>query len=174
MSVESTKPICWVITGAGHFLEESIEVMASLAPVHVFLSRAAVEVVALYKLTDRLSAVASQLHHETGHSAMPSIYFAGGRYRSLVLAPATANTVAKCSLGIADSLASSFFAQANKSRVHCIVLPTDLEPEMITKTSSGRLIPVYPRPVDLAHVDALRRFPGVTICSSPSEIRSLV
>ena len=54
--------ICWVITGAGHFLLESIQVLSSLRSVDVYLSRAASEVAARYsvlkdKFVDRKSVV---------------------------------------------------------------------------------------------------------------------
>ena len=41
-------PIAWGITGAGHFLTECGDVLAELAEVDLFLSRAAEEVVRMY------------------------------------------------------------------------------------------------------------------------------
>ncbi|MBP8785279.1 MAG: flavoprotein [Synergistaceae bacterium] len=168
--MHSSSKLCWVITGAGHFLEETLSTMELVSPVDVFLTRAAVEVLRMYGVRERLERIAQSVTEETGYSALPSVRFAGGHYRALVIAPATANSVAKFSLGIADSLASSFFAQAGKSKVPAFILPTDLEPEMVTRTSSGRLIPVYPRPVDLWHLERLKDFTDVRLCLSPEEL----
>ena len=168
--MDTPSRFCWVITGAGHFLEETLSLLEHFSPVDVFLTRAAVEVLRMYGARERLERVAQSVVEETGYSALPSVRFAGGRYRALVIAPATANSVAKFSLGVADSLASNFFAQAGKSKISSVILPTDLEPEMMTRTSSGRLIPVYPRPVDLWHLERLRGFPDVQLCFSPEEL----
>jgi flavoprotein len=92
----------------------------------------------------------------------------------LVIAPATSNTVAKCVLGIADSLASNFFAQAGKSRVPILVLPTDVSPEMTSMTPSGREIGVFPRELDLRRADELAGLPGVTVSRSPGELRAAI
>ena len=86
--------------------------------------------------------------------------FANGVYRVLVVAPATSNSVAKFVYGISDSLVSNLFAQAGKSRVPIIVLPTDVAPEVDSPGPHGDLIKVYPRPIDLQNTDMLRHFSG--------------
>jgi flavoprotein len=82
--------------------------------------------------------------------------------------------VAKCALGIADSLASNFFAQAGKSGVPIFVLPTDAEEEITSVTPSGKKISVRPRPIDLARTDELARFPGVTVVKSPGGLGEIL
>jgi flavoprotein len=164
--------ICWVITGAGHFLSETAEFLSGFgeADVDIWFTRAAREVAARYGLLEKFGSRGRAASFEGDYSSSGSIRFAGGRYDALVIAPATANTVAKCALGIADSLASNFFAQAGKSGVPIYVLPTDMERDVVSVTPSGKKITVTPRPVDIARAEALANFPGTTVLRGPEEM----
>ena len=162
--------LAWAITGAGHLLAECAERLLRYERVDVFLSRAAEEVTRMYRLEDRLQGPRARVRRETLASSPAVVGFARGVYRVLVVAPATSNSVAKFVCGISDSLVSNLFAQAGKSRVPIIVLPTDLAPEMASTGPHGDLIKVYPRPIDLENTERLARFPGVTVVSSVEEI----
>jgi dihydromethanopterin reductase (acceptor) len=164
------KRIAWAITGAGHLLTESAEQLLRRGNVDVFLSRAAEEVVRMYQLRDRIYNHGAKVYRETLSSSPLVVRFSRGTYRALVVAPGTSNSVAKFVHGISDSLVSNLFAQAGKSRVPIIVLPTDLAPEMDSMGPHGDLIKVYPRPIDLENTEKLGRFPGVTVVSSVEEI----
>jgi flavoprotein len=168
--------ICWVITGAGHFLPETADFLADFrgTQVDLYFTRAGAEVSARYGVAGRLGALGFAVYRENDFSSRDSIYFSGGRYEALVIAPATANTVAKCALGIADSLASNFFAQAGKSLVPTFVLPTDGNEEIVSVTPSGAKIDVRPRPVDLARARELSAFPRVTVLESPDEFDNII
>lgn len=166
-----TEPrIAWAITGAGHLLAECADRLLCYERVDVFLSRAAEEVTRMYQLQDRLRRPGVRIRRETLASSPAVAGFANGVYRVLVVAPATSNSVAKFVYGISDSLVSNLFAQAGKSRVSIIVLPTDLLPEVDSPGPHGDLIKVYPRPIDLENTDKLRHFPGVTVATNVEEI----
>ncbi|MDR3355030.1 MAG: flavoprotein [Synergistaceae bacterium] len=169
-----SKAVCWVVTGAGHFLRESVELMSRFDNVDVFMTRAAAEVAARYGVTAAIRSAARIAAEENDYSAAPLIRFSMGKYSVLVIAPATANTVAKCSLGIADSLASNFFAQAGKSGVPIAVLPTDAAEVASSLTPSGKIIKIRPRPVDLRHTDALSKFPGVALARSVDDLNAAI
>lgn len=162
--------IAWAVTGAGHFLADCASEILKYRNVDVYLSRAAEEVIRMYRLQDRLQGGGVRVRRETLASSPAVISFAHGVYQVLVVAPATANSVAKFVLGIADSLVSNLFAQAGKARVPIIVLPTDLAPEMDSVGPHGDLIKVYPRPIDLANTARLRSFPGVTVVDSVEQM----
>lgn len=164
------KRIAWAITGAGHFLAESAERLLRRGNVDVFLSRAAEEVVRMYQLGDRIYSHGAKVYRETLSSSPLVVRFSMGTYRVLVVAPGTSNSVAKFVYGISDSLVTNLFAQAGKSRIPIIVLPTDLAPEMDSVGPHGDSIKVYPRPVDLENTEKLKRFPGVTVVSNVEEI----
>lgn len=171
--------IAWGITGAGHYLKESVELIAALneandsssCKVDVFLSRAAEEVLRMYHLENELQRAANSIIRDTMSSAPVVGRFARARYRVLVVAPATSNSVAKFVWGISDSLITTLFAQAGKSQVPSIVLPTDIAPEMDSLTPSGSLIKVYPRPIDLENTARLRRFVDVTVVNEAKELQ---
>ncbi len=162
--------IAWAITGAGHFLAECAARVLCYGAVDVYLSRAANEVIRMYHLESCLEGEHLRVRRETLASSPAVAGFARGLYRVLVVAPATSNSVAKFACGISDSLVSNLFAQAGKSRVPIIVLPTDLAPEMTSTGPHGDLIQVYPRPIDLENTARLRGFPGVTVVDSVEEM----
>ncbi len=162
--------IAWAITGAGHLLAECAERLLRRENVDVFLSRAAEEVVRMYSLQDRILGRGVRVCRET-HASSPLVArFSRGVYCALVVAPATSNSVAKFVCGVSDSLVTNLFAQAGKSRVPIIVLPTDLESEVDSVGPQGESIKVYPRPIDLENSGKLRRFPGVAVVSSAEEM----
>jgi dihydromethanopterin reductase (acceptor) len=162
--------IAWAITGAGHFLSECLELALRRQDVDLFLSRAAEEVVRMYRLKEQIGGHDLRVYRETLASSPLSGRFSGGVYRLLVVAPATSNSVAKFVWGISDSLVANLFAQAGKSRVPIVVLPTDISAEMDSATPRGKLIKVYPRPIDLENVERLRGFPGVTVVTGMEEL----
>jgi dihydromethanopterin reductase (acceptor) len=127
--------IAWAITGAGHLLAEVFEVMLEARrafSITTYLSRAAEEVVRIYGLWDRLREISdgrrySELFTEEteGASSIHAGRLARGVYRALIVAPTTANTVAKISYGIADTLVTNAVAQAIKGETPVYILPTD-------------------------------------------------
>ncbi len=136
------KPIGWAITGAGHFIHDVFAIMTEISEgnkVTSFVSSAAVEVLRIYGLWDRLREISDGAHysevftdHSEGASAIHAGRLAGEIYSILIVAPATANTVAKCCRGIADSLVTNTIAQALKGSVPVFILPTDQMESTIT------------------------------------------
>jgi flavoprotein len=166
--------IAWGITGAGHLLQECINLILELDKVYgvdVFLSRAAEEVLPMYRLEDDLRRATGAVVRDTLASAPIVGRFARSRYRVLVIAPATSNSVAKFVCGISDSLITNLFAQAGKNRMPIIVLPTDVAPEMDSIAPKGKVIKVYPRAIDLENTARLREFPGVTVVENIKSLR---
>jgi dihydromethanopterin reductase (acceptor) len=164
------KRIAWAITGAGHGLEECVDTALNYDRLDVFLSRAAEEVMRAYHMDERITVPKIRIYAETKASSPHVIRLFAGEYRVLVVAPATSNSVAKFVAGISDTLVTNLFAQAGKSRVPVIVYPTDLEPEMNSVGPSRKTFKVYPRPVDLENTAKLKKFPGVTVVTSPEEL----
>jgi hypothetical protein len=92
-------------------------------------------------------------------------------YHTLVVAPATSNTVAKCVFGISDSLVTNVFAQAGKCRVPAIVFACDTAPELETEAPKG-MVKVFPRRIDLENTDRLRSFESTDVVDSLEELGS--
>ena len=152
----------WAITGSGHYVQECLDLMAAVPALDVFLSAAAEEVIRQYrKGFDRLGPDV-RIYRDTSASSVPVGNFYHGHYHTLVLAPATSNTVAKCVAGISDSLPTNVFAQAGKCRVPIIVFACDTAPEMDTEAPHG-WVKVYPRRIDLENTERLRGFEETTV-----------
>jgi dihydromethanopterin reductase (acceptor) len=146
----------WALTGSGHFFTESLDIVRSLRDVDLFVSRAAAEVVRMYK-TDLDLPKGCHIYRDTTASAAPVAMFYHGVYHTVVVAPATSNTVAKCVAGISDTLVTNVFAQAGKCRVPAIVFACDSAPEMDTEAPEG-IVKVYPRRIDLENTQRLGSF----------------
>ena len=106
----------WALTGSGHFFKECLRMIGELDEVDLFVSRAAAEVVRMYRQEFKLPKTARVIRDTTA-SAAPVGAFYYGVYHTLIVAPATSNTVAKCVAGISDTLVTNVFAQAGKCRV---------------------------------------------------------
>lgn len=146
----------WALTGSGHYFTECLAIVRTLEHVDVFVSKAAAEVMRMYK-TDMSLPKGARIYRDTSASAAPVAMLYHGVYHTVVMAPATSNTVAKCVLGISDTLVTNVFAQAGKCRVPAIVFACDSAPEMDTPAPEG-MVKVYPRRVDLEHTRRLAEF----------------
>jgi dihydromethanopterin reductase (acceptor) len=158
----------WALTGSGHFFKECIAMVRGLEHVDLFVSRAADEVVRMYKQELALPKSA-RIFRDTTASAAPVGYFYYAVYHTLVLAPATSNTVAKCVFGISDTLATNVFAQAGKCRVPAIVFACDTAPELETEAPKG-MVKVYPRRIDLENTARLKSFEGTQVVETLGEL----
>ena len=162
----------WALTGSGHFFTESLALIRGLDAVDLFVSKAAAEVVRMYR--DRLILPrGSRIFRDTTASAAPVGRFYEGVYHTLVMAPATSNTVAKCVAGIADTLATNVFCQAGKCRVPTIVFACDNAPELETRAPGG-MVKVYPRRIDLDNTARLATFEAIEVALSLAELEAAI
>lgn len=162
----------WALTGSGHFFKECLAVIRGLDAVDLFVSRAAAEVVRMYRQDFSLPKTA-RVFRDTTASAAPVGAFYYGTYHTLVLAPATSNTVAKCVAGISDNLATNVFAQAGKCRVPAIVFACDTAPELETEAPKGK-VKVYPRRIDLENTARLKSFEATTVTETLAELQAAI
>ncbi|HEY6833588.1 MAG TPA: flavoprotein [Pseudolabrys sp.] len=158
----------WALTGSGHFFKESLALIRELDEVDLFVSRAASEVIRMYKQDFKLPKSA-RIFRDTAASSPPVGGFYYGIYHTLVLGPATSNTVAKCVVGISDTLATNVFAQAGKCRVPSIVFACDTAPELETEAPKG-MVKVYPRKIDLENTARLKTFDDVSVVETLAEL----
>jgi flavoprotein len=162
----------WALTGSGHFFKECLRMIAELDEVDLFVSKAAGEVVRMYRQDFKLPKTARVFHDRTA-SAAPVGLFYYGTYHTLVVAPATSNTVAKCVFGISDTLVTNVFAQAGKCRVPAIVFACDTAPELETEAPKG-MVKVYPRDIDLKNTGRLRSFEATSVVETLEELELAV
>lgn len=132
--------IAWCITGAGHFLLESFDVIKKIkeknpdTKITTFLSKAAEEVVRMYGLDKSLSNISNGNYleecfyeREQGSSFPKAGRMLLKKYDALIVTPATSNTTAKLAYGIADTLVTNAVAQAIKGGLAVYIVPVDIE-----------------------------------------------
>lgn len=162
----------WALTGSGHFFKESLAIIRRLPDLDLFLSRAAEEVLNMYKQDLELPS-GTRIYKDRTASSAPVGNFYYGVYHTLILGPATSNTVAKCVAGISDNLPTNVFAQAGKCRVPAIVFACDTAPEMDTEAPKG-MVKVYPRRIDLENTQKLKSFEATTVVETVAELEAAV
>jgi dihydromethanopterin reductase (acceptor) len=160
----------WALTGSGHFFKECLRMIGDLDDVDLFVSRAAAEVVRMYRQELKLPKTA-RVFRDTTASAAPVGFFYYGVYHTLIVAPATSNTVAKCVFGISDTLVTNVFAQAGKCRVPAIVFACDTAPELETEAPKGT-VKVYPRDIDLKNTERLKSFESTLVVETLAELEA--
>jgi archaeoflavoprotein AfpA len=176
------KKIAWGITGSGDRIEETVQAMIRLqekyddyVDVRVFVSRAGEQVIKYYKLFNILEKHFDKVWVEINAN---SPFLAGQlqvkRYEFLLLAPATSNTVAKISLGLADSLLTNATIMAQKAFVPSYIMPCDYQPGIITTIlPDGSEMRLRIRKEDAEHVEKLRCMEDVFVIETPSEIAGI-
>ena len=143
--------------------------MLTLDAVDLYISQAGEEVLKMYGIDLADVRAVMPVYRDKAASAPPVGHFYKGYYHTFVMTPTTSNTMAKCVLGIADTLVTNLYAQAGKCRVPSIVYPCDIAPEMETTAPSGKVM-VYPRKIDLEATEKLRGFEYTTVVESVDEL----
>jgi len=176
------KRIAWGITGSGDKLVETMEVMKEIkkrfegqADIRVYLSKAGGHVIKYYGIEKELEENFGRLWTEINPNAP---FLAGllqmGKFEFLLIAPATSNTVAKISTGIADSLLSNAAIMALKAYVPVYIMPSDYrEGEVTTILPNGREMKLRIRKEDAEHVKRLENMEDIYVMEKPQEIEKI-
>lgn len=166
--------LAWAITGSGHFLRETLQILQSIGTVDIFLSRAAAEIIKQYGFQSLLEATGHKVYQDKTASSVPVELFYEGKYHALVISPATSNTIAKMAYGFSDSLVTNLYAQAGKTHVQSIVFACDTAPELESEAPRENVVNVYPRQIDLDNVTKLAQFEATTVVASIDELKLAV
>lgn len=170
MSAQVPQRLAWAITGSGHYLRESLDLIATLPDLDLFLSRAAAEILQQYGYQHQ----AGRVFQDKTASSVPVELFYQGRYHTLVIAPATSNTVAKMVAGISDNLVTNLYAQAGKTRVPSIVFACDTAPELESEAPRNNMVKVYPRRIDLDNMQKLHTFEETTVAADMQQLQTAI
>lgn len=173
--------IAWGITGAGDLIEEVFDIMEEISRINnleiiAVVSRAGEAVLRWYKLRERLDTIAKKVLIEKDANT-PFIVgnLQTGKYKCLIVAPATANSVAKIVNGIADTLITNCVSQTNKTNTGIYILPVDREKGAIkTILPDGETFELTMRDIDVENTEKLRKMKGVSVIESPGEIREII
>ncbi len=160
--------VLWCVTGGGHMMRECADRIKSTKAVTVAFSQAGEEVARLYKVFEQISSSADEVILERNQGKSAPAVMRLGRYEKVIVAPATANTVAKIANGVADTLVTNIIAQSLKLGLPVRLLPTDAEEKIVAETISARKITINTRKIDLEN---LRKISGeVTVVKSVEEL----
>ncbi len=165
--------LAWAITGSGHYIEECLEFILTLDNIDLYISHAGEEVLKMYGINIKELSDIMPIYRDKAASAPPVGLFYKNYYHTFVMAPTTSNTIAKCVLGIADSLVTNLYAQAGKCRVTSLVYPCDIAPAMETTAPNGKVM-VYPRKIDLEGTAKIRQFEYTHVVESVDELITAV
>ncbi|WP_043704386.1 flavoprotein [Leptothrix cholodnii] len=161
----------WCLTGSGHGLHESIAIAARLPQVDIFLSAAAEEVLGIYAIRLESLKARFKVFRDKSASSVPVGALYSDIYHTVIVAPATSNTVAKCAYGFSDSLPTNMFAQAGKLGIPGIVFACDTEPVVVTR-APHEWVTLKPRRIELDNVERLRAIDHCRVVCSPAELEA--
>lgn len=169
----SAPRLAWGLTGSGHFLRESLDILDALPDVDLFVTKAAVEVLSMYGNPLKQLREKHRVYQDHTASSVPVGFLYTGHYHTLIIGPATSNTVAKCVAGISDTLVTNLYAQAGKCRIPSIVFACDTQPSMITEAPGGSVW-VHPRPIDLDNTARLKTYPYTTVAETIDDLKAAI
>ena len=161
----------WCLTGSGHYLKESMQLLDKMPDTDIFLSKAAEEVLPMYGYRLDDIKLKHKLFRDKTYSSVPVGALYKNGYHTVIIAPATSNTVVKCALGISDTLPTNMFAQAGKCKIHSLVFACDTEPVVITQAPK-KFVTLYPREIDLKNYRLLKRFKNVTVVDNVKSLKN--
>jgi archaeoflavoprotein AfpA len=173
--------IVWGITGAGDLISEIFEVMEDVSQmkdleINAVLSKAAVTVLKWYKLQDKLDKIAKRVFVEKDANT-PFVVgpLQVGQYDGLLIAPVTANSVAKIVSGIADTLITNAISQTNKTNMDIYLLPVDQKKGTTTTILPGNeKLELTIRDIDVDNTNRLKNMKGIIVLEKPQEIKRVV
>ncbi|MFM2065604.1 MAG: hypothetical protein RLZZ584_513 [Pseudomonadota bacterium] len=161
----------WSVTGSGHELEATLALARRLPDCDLFLSAAGEEVLAMYGHTLQTLKSHFRVFRDKTASAVPVGTLYEDAYHTVIVAPATSNTVAKCACGISDSLPSNMYAQAGKLGIESIVYACDTEPVIVTRAPHD-WVTLRPRRIEFDNVERLRGFEHTVVACSVAELEA--
>lgn len=170
---QSKPRIAWGLTGSGHYLRETLALIDGLPDVDLFVTKAAAEVLSMYDIPLKSLREKHRIYQDNTASSVPVGFLYSGYYHTLIIGPATSNTVAKCVAGISDTLVSNLYAQAGKCRIPSIVFACDCEATVITE-APGQTVTLYPRPIDLENTQRLKAFPYTTVAEDITALKAAI
>ena len=179
---KKVKRVAWGITGSGDRLIEVIEVMKQLKKqyqgevrITVYLSKAGYQVVHFYDLANDLKESFDIVRVEA-NSNVPTlaVQLQSGKIEFLLIAPTTANTVAKIGAGITDTLLTNAAIMSLKSFVPVYVVPCDYkEGTAVTQLPDGSEMKLRVRKEDVERTKKLAAMDGIHVLEQPEEIRGV-
>jgi archaeoflavoprotein AfpA len=171
------KRIAWGITGSGDLIKETYDIMVDIKErsdleIMVFLSKEGETVMKWYHMWHDIQTDFTNFKVDAGPN---SPFIAGplqvGYYDALIIAPATANSVAKMVHGIADTLVTNVVAQTAKGSTPIYILPVDQKRGTVkTYSPEGKVMELKMREVDVLNAEKLGQMENITVLEKPEDL----
>ncbi len=175
------KRIAWGITGSGDLIKETYDIMVDIKKktdfeMMVFLSKEGEVVMKWYRMWDDIQRDFPNFKTEGGPN---SPFIAGplqvGQYDALIIAPATANTVAKIVNGISDTIVTNAVAQTAKGETPIFILAVDQKRGTVqTISPQGKTMNLKMREIDVSNSEKLAQMENITVIGKPSDIYDIL
>jgi len=173
--------VAWGITGSGDRIIETIEMMKKIKEkqqgnidLYVYLSKAGEQVLKYYKKLTELNKDFKMYKEIDSNTPFLAGQIQTRKFKFLLIAPATSNTIAKISLGITDTLLTNAAAMALKAFVPIYVMPSDFEEGIVhTKLPNGKFLKLRVRKTDAEHVKRLCEMEDIFVLRNPDEIYNI-
>ena len=174
------KKVAWGITGAGDRIAEYLEIMKEIkteyeetVEIQVFLSKAGETVLKFYNLENELKQSFPKVTVElNANSPFLAAWLQTRKYKFLLIAPTSSNTVAKIVCGIGDTMLTNAANMSLKAFIPVYIAPVDFEEKTIyTKLPNGKDMKLRIRKEDAENVRMLERMEGIHVLSDPQKIR---
>jgi archaeoflavoprotein AfpA len=171
--------VAWGITGAGDKILETLETMKKIkddyedkVDIEVFISKSGDQVVKYYGVSSEIETNFDKIWVELNANAP---FLAGniqlGKYKFMLIAPATSNTVAKISMRMGDTLISNAAIMGQKADVPIYIMPSDYEEGVtITQLPDGKDLKITIRKEDVEHVEKLAKMHETYIIKEPKDL----
>jgi len=179
---KKAKRVAWGITGSGDRLVEVIEAMKHVKKqyqdeirITVYLSKAGNQIINFYGLANDLKENFGKVRVEV-NSNVPTlaVQLQSGKIEFLLIAPTTANTVAKIATGIADTLLCNATIMSLKSFVPVYIMPCDYkEGVTVTQLPDGSEMRIRVRKEDVKNTKKLAAMDGIVMLEKPEEIHNV-
>lgn len=140
------KKVAWGISGAGEKIEETINIMQDIqsiykenVEIYTYISKSGIQVLNHYNILKDLKNDFEKVYVEKG----PNTPFLAAdlqikKFEFFLIAPCTANTMAKLAYGIGDTLITNSALMGQKAKVNNYILPVDFKPGVtVTKLPNG-------------------------------------
>jgi flavoprotein len=137
------------------------------------VSAAAEEVLPMYGIGLDALRERFRIFRDKSVSSVPVGTLYEEHYHTVIVAPATSNTVAKCAFGISDTLPTNMFAQAGKLGIQSVVFACDTEPVVVTRAPHD-WVTLRPRRIEFDNVERLRAIDHCRVVCSVAELEAVL
>ena len=182
-NVKIKKPkVAWGITGAGDKISEIVETMKELKKqsedsidIDVYISRAAETMLKFYGLFDDIKNNFQKVMVEVNaNSPFLAAWMQSGKYKFLLIAPASSNTVAKIANSISDTMLTNAVLMSLKAFQQVYILPTDYKESILyTKLPNGKEMKLRIRKEEADQARKLESMDGMHVLESPHKLKEV-